>query len=42
MKKGKNLARYTLILVVVALVIVCILVLLGPAVGDIFHRLTAT
>jgi len=42
MPKIKKSVKYTLILVIVALVIVCILAILGPAIGNIFNQLTST
>lgn len=37
--KGQGLAEYALILVLVAVVIIAVLYLLGPAVGNIFSNI---
>ena len=38
---GQGLVEYALILVLVAIVVIAILTLLGPAIGDVFSRITA-
>ena len=38
---GQGLVEYALILVLIALVVIIILALLGPAVGNIFSNLVA-
>ena len=40
-EEGQGLVEYALILVLVALVVIIILALLGPAIGDIFSNLVA-
>ena len=35
-EKGQGLVEYALILVLVALIVIVILALLGPAIGDVF------
>jgi pilus assembly protein Flp/PilA len=40
-EKGQGLVEYALILVLIALVVIIILALLGPAVGNIFSNLVA-
>lgn len=35
-QKGQGLVEYALILVLVAIVVIAVLALLGPAIGDIF------
>ena len=37
--KGQGLVEYALILVLVAIVVIAILLLCGPAIGDIFSRI---
>ncbi len=39
-EKGQGLVEYALILVLVAVVVIAILLMLGPAVGDVFTRVT--
>jgi hypothetical protein len=41
MLKDRNIRRYLLILVIVAIVTVCVLAILGPAIANVFQRLTA-
>ena len=36
--KGQGLVEYSLILVLVAIVVIAILTLLGPQIGDVFSR----
>lgn len=38
-EKGQGLTEYALILVLVALVVIVILALLGPAIGQVFSNL---
>lgn len=38
--KGQGLVEYALILVLVAIVVIAILALLGPQIGNIFSRIT--
>ena len=40
-EEGQGLVEYALILVLIALVVIIILALLGPAVGNIFSNLVA-
>jgi pilus assembly protein Flp/PilA len=40
-EEGQGLVEYALILVLVALVVIIILALLGPAIGNIFSNLVA-
>jgi formate hydrogenlyase subunit 4 len=42
MPKDRNIRKYLLILLIVAIVTVCILALLGPAIENIFQRLRVT
>ena len=37
---GQGLVEYALILVLVAIVVIAILTLLGPAIGDVFSQIT--
>ena len=39
-EEGQGLVEYALILVLVAIVVIAILTLLGPQVGNIFSRIT--
>ncbi len=39
-EEGQGLVEYALILVLVAIVVIAILALLGPQIGNIFSRLT--
>ena len=38
-EKGQGLVEYALILVLVAIVVIAILTLLGPAIGDVFSTI---
>jgi pilus assembly protein Flp/PilA len=38
-EKGQGLVEYALIIVLVAVVVIAILALLGPAIGDIFQNI---
>lgn len=38
---GQGLVEYALILVLVAIVVIAILVILGPQIGNIFSRITS-
>jgi pilus assembly protein Flp/PilA len=38
--EGQGLVEYALILVLVAIVVIAILVILGPQIGNIFSRIT--
>jgi len=38
-EKGQGLVEYALILVLVAIVVIAILALLGPAIGNVFSRI---
>ena len=38
---GQGLVEYALILVLVAVVVIAILTLLGPQIGDVFSQITA-
>lgn len=38
-EKGQGLVEYALILVLVAIVVIAVLTLLGPAIRDIFQRI---
>ena len=40
-EEGQGLVEYALILVLIALVVIIILALLGPAIGNIFSNLVA-
>lgn len=40
-EKGQGLVEYALILVLVAIVVIAILYLLGPAIGNIFSTIMA-
>lgn len=39
-EKGQGLVEYALILVLVAIVVIAILTILGPQIGNIFSRVT--
>ncbi len=39
-EEGQGLVEYALILVLVAIVVIAILVIMGPQVGNIFSRIT--
>ena len=38
-EKGQGLVEYALILVLVAIVVIAVLLILGPAVGDVFSEI---
>jgi pilus assembly protein Flp/PilA len=38
-EKGQGLVEYALILVLVAIVVIAVLLILGPAVGDVFSTI---
>ena len=38
-EKGQGLVEYALILVLVAVVVIAVLALLGPAIGDVFSQI---
>jgi len=38
-EEGQGLVEYALILVLVAVVVIAILMLLGPAIGDVFSQI---
>jgi len=40
-ESGQGLVEYSLILVLVAMVVMAVLLLLGPQVGNIFSRITS-
>jgi pilus assembly protein Flp/PilA len=40
--KGQGLVEYALILVLVAIVVIAILTLLGPAIGNVFSNIVAS
>jgi pilus assembly protein Flp/PilA len=40
-EEGQGLVEYALILVLVAVVIIAILTLLGPQIGNVFSRITS-
>jgi pilus assembly protein Flp/PilA len=40
-EEGQGLVEYALILVLVAIVVIAILALLGPQIGNIFSRITS-
>jgi pilus assembly protein Flp/PilA len=40
-EEGQGLVEYALILVLVAIVVIAVLVLLGPAIGDVFSEIIA-
>ena len=39
-EKGQGLVEYSLIIALVAIVVIAILVLMGPQIGDIFSTIT--
>jgi len=41
-KRGQGLVEYALILVLVALIVIVILALLGPAIGNVFSNVVAS
>ena len=41
-EEGQGLVEYALILVLVAIVVIAVLTLLGPAIGNIFSTIVAT
>ena len=40
-EKGQGLVEYALILVLVAIIVIAILAILGPQVGNVFSRITS-
>lgn len=40
-EKGQGLVEYALILVLVAIVVIAVLTLLGPIIGNVFSRLNS-
>lgn len=40
-EEGQGLVEYALILVLVALIVIAILMVLGPQIGNVFSRITA-
>lgn len=40
-EEGQGLVEYALILVLVAIVVIAILALLGPQIGNVFSRITS-
>ena len=40
-EEGQGLVEYALILVLVAIVVIAILMLLGPVIGDVFSKITS-
>ncbi len=40
-EKGQGLVEYALILVLVAIVVIAIVMLMGPQIGNIFSRITS-
>jgi len=40
-EEGQGLVEYALILVLVAIVVIAVLLLLGPAVGNVFSRIVS-
>ena len=40
-EEGQGLVEYALVLVLVAVIIIAILTLLGPQIGNVFSRITA-
>lgn len=40
-EEGQGLVEYALILVLVAIVVIAILTLLGPQIGNVFSRITS-
>jgi pilus assembly protein Flp/PilA len=41
-EKGQGLVEYALILVLVAIVVIAVLTLLGPIIGNVFSKVNAT
>jgi len=41
-EKGQGLVEYALILVLVAIVVIAILAILGPAIGNVFSKVVNT
>jgi pilus assembly protein Flp/PilA len=41
-EKGQGLVEYALILVLVAVVVIAVLTLLGPIVGNVFSKINST
>ncbi|MBN2258057.1 MAG: Flp family type IVb pilin [Anaerolineaceae bacterium] len=41
-EKGQGLIEYALIIVLVSIVVIVVLALLGPAIGDIFQQIIDT
>ena len=41
-QKGQGLVEYALILVLVAIVVIAVLMLLGPIIGDVFSTLNSS
>lgn len=41
-EKGQGLVEYALILVLVAIVVIAVLTLLGPIIGNVFSTINAT
>ena len=40
-EKGQGLVEYALILVLVAIVVIAVLLILGPAIGDVFSTIVS-
>ena len=40
-EKGQGLVEYALILVLVAIIVIAILAILGPQIGNVFSRITS-
>ena len=40
-EEGQGLVEYALILVLIAIVVIAVLVVLGPAIGDVFSDIVA-
>jgi len=40
-EKGQGLVEYALILVLVAIIVIAILMVLGPQIGNVFSRVTS-
>jgi pilus assembly protein Flp/PilA len=41
-ESGQGLVEYALILVLVAIVVIAVLAILGPTIGDVFSQINAT
>jgi len=41
-EKGQGLVEYALILVLVAIVVIAVLTLLGPIIGNVFSKINST